>query len=337
MRFLCVFGLCAVLWACQSKTKKPEQLPAEVDYLKSKDASVFLSQGYNRAAIFSPDGEKIYYISKNRVGHKNTQIHEYDLTMQRDRRVTFQDGEILAVFPLEKNQLLYSSTTDEIKEQPFIKDVNPRYPRAEIYRSDLYGNDIGRLTTMPGFDGEMIYVPLKKQMLFTSTRSGIPGLHWLDLETGDVFAFQIEDEKPQRNPALSPDGKTLYWIEEDPKAKVHNILSSTLWGRNRKVVKSLKGAIKDLILNRKGDLVYSWTPEGVEFSQIDLFNEEKSCTQTLLKNKMNFSEPQFSVKNPNLILFRVSSLDKSQVYRWELPVDLGPCNEQPPSATLKQP
>ncbi|WP_413289905.1 TolB family protein [Bdellovibrio sp. HCB337] len=335
MRFLFAFGMCVALLACQSNTKKTE-LPAEVDYLKSKDVSVVLSQGYNRGAVFSVDGEKIYYISKNRIGHKNTQIHEYDLTMQRDRRLTFQDGEILSVFPLEKNQILYSSTTDEIKEQPFATDANPAYPRAEVYHSDLYGNEIGRLTNSPGFDGEMIFVPMKRQMLFTSTRSGVPGLYWLDLDTDQVLPFQVDPAKPQRNPSLSADGKNLYWIEEDATAKVQNIVTTNVWGKNRKIVKSLQGVVKDVAFSRKGELVYSWIPEGSEFSQIDLYEAEKLCTQTILKNKLNFSEVRFSVKNPNLMIFRVTSNDKSQVYRWDLPMDLGPCNEQPVSDTLKK-
>lgn len=335
MRFFFLTGLCMALLACQSKTKKPE-LPAEVDYLQSKDASVVLSQGYNRSAVFSIDGEKIYYVSQNRKGHKNTQIHEYDLTMQRDRRVTFQDGEVLSVFPLEKDQILYSSTTDEIKEQPFAVDADPRYPKAEIYHSDPYGNDIGRLTNSPGFDGEMLYVPAKKQMLFTSTRQETPGLYWLDLDTDKVIIFQFDRARPQRSASLAPDGKTLYWVEEDLVDKTQNIVTSTVWGKNRAVVRNLKGVIHSVVMNKKNELVYSWTPEGAEFSQIDLYEEAKLCTQTLLKNKLNFSEMQFSVKNPNLMLFRVAGADKSQVYRWDLPVDLGPCNEQAPQDTLKK-
>lgn len=335
MRFFFLSGLCVALLACQSKSKKPE-LPAEVDYLKGKDASVVLSQGYNQAAIFSIDGEKIYYISKNRNDHKNTQIHEYDLTMQRDRRLTFQDGDVLSVFPLEKDQILYSSTTDEIKEQPFVVDADARYPKAEIYHSDLFGNEIGRLTNSPGFDGQMIYVPVKKQMLFTSVRQGTPGLYWLDLQTDKVLPFQFDKERPQRNASLSPDGRTVFWIEEDLIEKTQNIVTSSVWGKNRAVIRNLKGVIHSVIMNRKNELVYSWTPEGSDYSQIDLYEEAKLCTQTLLKNKLNFSEMQFSVKNPNLMLFRVAGADKSQVYRWELPVDLGPCNEQAPSDTLKK-
>lgn len=335
MRFFFLTGMCLALFACQSKTKKPE-LPAEVDYLQTKDASVVLSQGYNRSAVFSPDGEKIYYISQNRKGHKNTQIHEYDLTMQRDRRITFQDGDILSVFPLEKDQLLYSSTTDEIKEQPFVADADARYPKSEIYHSDLFGNEIGRLTNSPGFDGQMIYVPAKKQMLFTSSRQGTLGLYWLDLQTDKVLPFQFDKERPQRSATLAPDGKTLYWVEEDLIGKTQNIVTSTAWGKNRAVVRNLQGNIHSVVLSKKNELVYSWTPDGAEFSQIDLYEESKLCTQTLLKNKLNFSEMQFSVKNPNLMLFRVAGADKSQVYRWDLPVDLGPCNEQAPSDTLKK-
>lgn len=335
MRLLFVSGLCCALLACQSKSKKNE-LPAEVDYLRSKDASVILSQGYNYSAVFSDDGEKIYYISKNRVGHKNTQIHEYDLTMQRDRRLTFQDGEILGIFALKKNQILYSSTTDEIKEQPFVADANPQYPKAEVYHSDLYGNNIERLTSSPGFDGEMLFVPLKKQMLFTSIRSGSLGLYWLDLGTDQVIPFQVDKDKPQRQATLSVDGKTLYWIEENPAEKTQSIISSNVWGKNRLAVRTLKGVINEVTVDRKGEMIYSWVPEGADYSQMDLYDPQKLCTQTILKSKLNFSEPQFSVKNPNLMIFRVFSKDKSQVYRWELPVDLGPCNEQAPSDTLKK-
>jgi Tol biopolymer transport system component len=323
------------LFACQSKSKKPE-LPAEVDYLQSKDASVVLSQGFNRSAIFSADGEKIFYISKTRKGHKNTQIHEYDLTMQRDRRLTFQDGDIMDLFSLEKDQILYSSSTDEIKEQPFVTDANSRYPKAEIYHSDLFGNEISRLTNSIGFDGEMIFVPAKKQVLFTSTRAGVPGLYWLDLQTDRVVPFRFDRERPQRSPSLAPDGKTLYWIEEDLVGKTQNIVTATVWGKKRTVIRKLKGLINSVVLSRKNELVYSWIPEGAEFSQIDLYEEGKLCTQTLLKNKLHFSEMQFSVKNPNLMLFRVAGSGKSQVYRWDLPVDLGPCNEQAPSDTLKK-
>lgn len=335
MRFFFLSGLCIALLACQSKSKKPE-LPAEIDYLKSKDASVVLSQGHNESAVFSTDGEKIFYVSKNRNGHRNTQIHEYDLTMQRDRRITFQDGEVLRIFPLENDRLLYSSTTDEIKEQPFVVDLDQRYPRAEIYHSDLFGNHISRLTESPGFDGEMLFVPAKKQMLFTSGRHGALGLYWLDLTTDKVHPFQFELTRPQRNPALSPDGKTLFWIEEDLIGNRQNIVSSAVTGKNRTVVRSLEGVIHNVVLSPKNELVYSWTPKGSEFRQIDLYDGSKLCTQTLLKNKLHFSEMQFSVKNPNLMLFRVASADKSQIYRWELPVDLGPCNEQAASDTLKK-
>ena len=321
--------------ACSSKNKKPE-LPAEVDYLKSKDASIVLSQGYNRGAVFSDEGDKIFYISRDRKGHKNTQIHEYDLTLQADRRLTFQDGDVFSVIPLNEEQIIYASNTDEIKEQPFAGESNKTYPKAELYLSDLYGSDISRLTNSVGFDGEMIQVPVRKSLLFTSTRSGTPGLFWLDLQTDKIQVFAHDKVKPQRSAALSFDGKSLYWIEEDPSAKSNAIVTSDLSGKKRKVVLTLKGAVNSLLSARSGLIIYSWQPQGADYSHLDIFDPEKVCTQTLLKTKLNFSEPQFSIKNPSLILVRVSNNDKSQVYRWQMPVDLGPCNEQGPSDTLKR-
>ncbi|MGZ3743501.1 MAG: TolB family protein [Pseudobdellovibrionaceae bacterium] len=335
LKFLFLTGLCLGIFGCQSKPKKAE-LSAEVEYLHSKEASVVLSEGFNRSAVFSEDGEKIFYISQNRKGHKNTQIHEYDLTMQKDRRVTFQDGEILSIIPLENERILYSSTTDEIKEQPFATGGDPRYPKSEIYYSDLFGNEIDRLTNSPGFDGEMLYVPEKKQVLFTSLRSGTPGLYWLDLTTKKVLPFQVDKERPQRSPSLSPDGKTLYWIEENPGDKTQNIIKATFLGKDRTVVKNLKGVINSVLLNHRNELIYSCLPEGAEFSQMDLYDESKVCTQALLKYKIHFSEMRFSIKNPNLMIFRVAAGDNSQIYRWELPLDLAPCNEGSPSDTLKK-
>ncbi|HEY8269246.1 MAG TPA: hypothetical protein VIG33_00035, partial [Pseudobdellovibrionaceae bacterium] len=226
--------------------------------------------------------------------------------------------------------------TDEIKEHPFVMDADPRYPKTEVYHSDLFGNDIDRLTHSSGFDSEMIFVPLKKQVLFTSTRGGIPGVYWLDLRTNAVLPFQFNKERPQRSPSLASDGKTLFWIEEDLIDKTQNIVTASVLGKNRAVVRNLKGIIHNVVFSPKNQLIYSWIPEGAEFSQVDLYDETKPCTQTLLKHKLHFSEMQFSVKNPNLMLFRVADSDSSQVYRWELPVDLGPCNEGSPSDTLKK-
>jgi len=335
VKFILLCGVCASLLACQSKNKKTD-LPAEVDYLQSKDASIVLSQGYNRGAVFSEDGDKIFYISKDRIGHKNTQIHEYDLILQADRRLTFQDGDVFSVIPLNEEQIIYASNTDEIKEQPFAGEQNKNYLKAELYLSDLYGSDITRLTHSPGFDGEMIQVPLRRSLLFTSTRAGTPGLYWLDLQTDKIQVFAFDKIKPQRSPALSFDGRSLYWIEEDPTEKSNTIMTSDLSGKKRKVVRTLKGSVNSLLSARNGLIIYSWQPEGAYFSHMDIYDPAKSCTQTLLKSKLNFSEPQFSIKNPSLILFRVSNNEKSQVYRWQMPVDLGPCNEVAASDTLKK-
>lgn len=332
--FVGTIVIVTVLSACSSKPVDGPKLSAKAapigGYPLTIGATPYITGGYNHGATFAENVAKIYFISQLRHDHRNSQVYEHDLTLQTDRRITFQDGEVFAVTAAPDGGIYYSSNTDEIKEEPFAREQDYRFSRAEIYHSDLYGEEIERLTTSPGFDGEMIYVPARKQLLFTSTRSGTAGLYWLDptKESHPAVDFQVS-KSLQRAPTLSTDGKFLYWIEEPlstaKERPPQNIVRSNVFGKGRVVVKSVPGIIKGLAVNASGKIAYAWLPKGAEFTQIDLYTPETNCNRTLLKSAMDFSEPQFSLKNENVLIFRGSLKENSVVYRWELPETQGPC------------
>lgn len=89
--------------------------------------------------------------------HENAQIYEKNLDTAEEKRITYSDGD--AVFPIyisSGNKIIYSSTTDELKEHPQIlkkSDSKEFYPSSDLYISDLSGANIIRLTERPGFDG----------------------------------------------------------------------------------------------------------------------------------------------------------------------------------------
>jgi hypothetical protein len=317
---------------CQSKpaSSKPAALTG---YPQILGATPLLTGGYNRSAVFSLDGTKVYFISKNRRDHRNTQAYEYDLAKGTERRITFQDGEVLTIAPAPDQKIYYSSNTDEIKEAPFAAETDARFARAEIYSSDPFGEEIDRVTTSPGFDGEMVYLEAKKRLLFTSVRSGQAGLYWLQVEGNVVTPFQVT-KRLTHAPALSPKGDWVFWVEEEPRGTLPNgkasplvqtLVRSTVLGRDRTELKAIAGVVKSLSVNGTGLIAYAWQPNGSEFNQIDLFNPETNCNRTLVKSKMDFLEPAFSPKNPNLLLFRGAFQENSVIYRWELPEGLGPC------------
>lgn len=348
MKNFLFLAVLVVVCGCQSKSVSTKAAALN-GYPQNVGAAPLLTGGASRSAVYSLDGSKIYFISKNRRDHRNSQVYEYDIGNLSERRVTFQDGEVLSVAGGPEQKIFYASTTDEIKEQPFVKDTDPNFPRAEIYYSDPFGDQIERLTETPGFDGEMIYVDSKKSLLFTSSRGGLPGIYWFHPEKG-VTPFQV-GSKSARSAALSPDGKYVYWVEEDvgaesgasgtapavgsaagsvsASASVANrsqlIVRSTLLGKDRIALLSVPGVVKSLSVNALGLVAYAWQPRSSSYTQIDLYNPESSCNRVLLKSKMDFMEPQFSRKSPQVLLFRGSLEENSVVYRWELPEALGPC------------
>lgn len=134
--------------------------------------------GQNEGAVFSPNGEKILVISRERLNHRQRQLYELDLKNKTERRLTFQDGEVVeAVYSPFDRSIFYTSTTDEIKEKPLLF-----YP--ELYKSpwpmtDIYkitdGEDVHqRWTENTGFDG-FIFIhedPSRGQAITISRRKG---------------------------------------------------------------------------------------------------------------------------------------------------------------------
>lgn len=113
--------------------------------------------GQNEAAVFGPDGRKIYFTSRDRLAHRQRQLYVMDLDTRNERRLTFQDGEVLEIAPTpDEGSVFYTSTTDEIKERPALLYPNARtsaWPGTEVYRIRPDDELHERWTDSPGFDG----------------------------------------------------------------------------------------------------------------------------------------------------------------------------------------
>lgn len=166
--------LALTLVQCQSATKKitqPQPLPPagyepEKMHLLTKDGS-------NRFPFVSQDEMKMLYVSADRKKHSHSQIYVLDFSSKEEKRVTFQNGHLAnPQFDARSEFIIYESTTDEEKELPqiigekdhkldeaedvwthFLKWLLP-LDNFEIYRSDLNGQRIERLTNKQFFDGQ---------------------------------------------------------------------------------------------------------------------------------------------------------------------------------------
>src|SRR5580704_1729030 len=77
------------------------------------DGQALTSRGESTQPAFSPDGQKILYVSIERANHHAGQIYELDLKSQKERRITFQGT---AAHGPQYNHtgdaILYASATD---------------------------------------------------------------------------------------------------------------------------------------------------------------------------------------------------------------------------------
>ncbi len=184
--------------------------------------------GDNFEPQFSPDNQKLVYVSRNRPHHPYGQIYELNLATQKEQRLTFQGAENYNPQYVRGGEwLLYSSATDESKEHPtlFSKDKKENFlgpdrykGPADIYLHHLKKFEVVRLTAHPGFDGEPFLFEKLEKVIFTRKRGDSLHLFSLNISRPKIITpfskgVRLSEWKSTQ------DGKSQVWIEWDKDFK----------------------------------------------------------------------------------------------------------------------
>lgn len=298
------------------------------DYLLVEGAKQLTFEGDNDDARFSPNEDRVIFISRKRPSHPNTQAYEIHLARNSERRITYQDGEIRHPTYTADNRIIYASTTDEIKESlAESRKISAvvDFPPTEIYQSDLYGNDIHRLTDHPGYDAEAIPVA-NKFLFYTSFREGHLGIYKYDLKSKVSVAFLAERGKNFWSPTLSSDYQHLAWLEKDLSSPSVRMMWMSLKDMKGQKLKEEAFEIRDLRFVPKSphgtyQLIYSVRKNNKPF-QIEIFDIEKACTQVVFSGLDSLYQPVMSARQPAQVLFTRALKDSRQVYLVPFPQDL---------------
>lgn len=128
-----------------------------------------------------------------------------------------------AFFTKDNKHIVYASTHEGADSCPPLPDrtkygnryIWPVYSSYDIYKADLDGKIVKKLTNSEGYDAEATISPDGKTMLFTSTRNGDLDLFLMDLKSGKTT--QITNTLGYDGGAwFSNDGKQIVWRASRP-------------------------------------------------------------------------------------------------------------------------
>ncbi|MBX6312169.1 MAG: PD40 domain-containing protein, partial [Isosphaeraceae bacterium] len=188
--------------------------------------------GFARAGegYFRPDGKPIIFQATPHIPpsifHTPSpfedafQIFTADLAPEaRPKMVSTGKGQCTCAYyhPDGRSILFASSHLDPEPPGPRVKPYSRterykwEFPRGmDIFRADLDGSNLVRLTNTPGYDAEGSYSPDGRQIVFTSFRDG----------DGEIYIMDADGKNPRRithakgydgGPFFSPDGKRLIY------------------------------------------------------------------------------------------------------------------------------
>lgn len=193
---------------------------------KTADDVLGALEGSCERGLFSPDGQKVLLICSGREAAPLAQLYELNLATQQERRITWQDGVVGSADWLNDDRVVYSSTTDELKEIPFlnVKLATDNIP-SEIYESDRVGSTIERLTHHPGFDGDVSVDRRSGGILFVSRTGNNEALmKILSPKQGALVAVPAQ-AIDRRSPARLSKG-LIGWLEATKAGKGADLRTS---------------------------------------------------------------------------------------------------------------
>jgi Tol biopolymer transport system component len=294
------------------------------------DGQALTTAGENSEASFSPDGQKIVFISADRKQHRQAQVYELDLRTKKEKRITFQGaGDSGPQYNPKGDAILYASGTDEMKEDPPLlhdkkADAEFTGPATYLDRTDLYlhhlpGLQMERLLHHPGFDGEAKFAG-KNTIIFTRREKSDLSIYEKSVQGNS--AHQVKGAGLRSvQPATALDGKRIAWIEYAADFKTTSLKIKD--GHDVSSILDEVAAIKkDPVWTPDGELIlFSMNHPDAKSFEIYLVKRDGRCLTQITEDDVISEQPAIS-PSQDAFLFTSNQRGQRQIYIKTFPKSL---------------
>ncbi len=232
-------------------------------------------EGDNGEAYFSSDGQQLIYQS-SRGGEKCDKIWTMNIDGSDKQRVSPEHGaHTCSFFYPDKQHIVFASTSHQAVDCPkkpefpsHIRYAWPLYPYS-IYKANVDGSKMQKLTNNPQYDAEPVISSDGKKIVFGSQREGDFDVYTMDADGSNVKRL-TDKVGYDGGPWFSPDGQKIVWRAWYPQTEKekaqwqdsmdNNYITSTpldLW------IMNADGSGKTRITNNGAtNWAPSWHPDG---------------------------------------------------------------------------
>ncbi len=313
--------------SCQSKPARQGETFAidKNDPLLAMGARPLTFAGSNSQVQASPDQSRLIYVSEKRRAHEQAQIYEYDFLTAKERRLTFQDEINVSPSYLSDDDFLYSSSTDEYKEELFSngtlqKNIS-KEQALEIYKSDLQGSEIHRWTHHKGADNQA--QPWKGGIVYVSAEDAKSEIIFKSNEKSAPISLHRTDQA--KISGLKKTDKQLLWIES--KAGESTIRSYTSIKEKRNLILTTDGEFQAIDQGPQPETwVLSYRAKEAKDFQLILYQKNEQCWTPLLQFKSHsLLDPTLLEQKPRRLVFTRKTAEQSQIYMMDWPTQMTTC------------
>ena len=158
---------------------------------------------------FSPDGKTLIYNGKE-TG--DTEFHVYTINIDGPNRKRINDkgSDACSYFNPNGRALIWTSTRDNLDLPAGDWSDAKNYPTgAELYTSDLDGNNVKRLTFNKQYDAEVTYAPDGHKILFGRQTDGKMDLWTMNPDGSNQKQITFTPDWQEGGAVYLPDNKTI--------------------------------------------------------------------------------------------------------------------------------